>query len=407
MGALGLFCGRHLPAVALCIASISNMSLAHANNPYFTLDPYQENPAPSEPNAAAIGDVTGDGLPDVILSTPGGYGDFQNHVLVYRQTASGELQAYGEYPSGQFGFLTGLEVLDLDGAHARDVAVGGHVGVTFVRSQPDGTMLSSAPVVAKGATFLVSLDMNGDNLADIAAVGYDGAHIQLNNGDGTMTYVEWPAPLNSEGGMAAADIDHDGDDDIVAMGDLGVKIFTNSGAVPPAMTSELPAQCGFLIARSVSVGDVDADGLNDIIASTPGNSPSACVIVYYGSGGGQFLSPGIQYSSYEIPQVIRSADIDLDGRKDIVVLHGGWARLGVYFQQSDGTLAPEKLFPIPFSSHYWPESLAIGDISGDACPDIVFADGHRGFVTLKGRGCFTLFADGFEASDERGRSGPR
>lgn len=348
----------------------------------------------SEPNAAVIGDVTGDGLSDVVVATGTGYGSLENHVLVFRQNESGQLESYGQYPYGQFAGTNGLELLNLDGANALDVAVGGHAGVTFVRSQPNGTMLASAPVIAKNTRFLTELDVNRDALADLVARGFDGGHIQINNGDGTTQFVDWPALLGLEGSIAAGDLDKDGYVDIVAAGGQGVQIFMNTGAVPPALTQQLTAQCDSRVSESVSLGDVDADGVLDIIASV--NAPSACVIVFYGTGGGQFLSPGVPYVSYNYPQVSRSVDVDRDGLEDIVTLHGGWLTLGLYLQQPNGTLAPQVLFPLPYSSHYWPESLAIGDVSGDECPDVVIADGLRGILTLKGSRCFTLFLDGFE-----------
>jgi hypothetical protein len=39
--------------------------------------------------------------------------------------------------------------------------------------------------------------------------------------------------------------------------------------------------------------------------------------------------------------------MDRDGRGDVVALHGGWYRAGLYLQTSSGTLGPESLFQIP------------------------------------------------------------
>jgi hypothetical protein len=64
------------------------------------------------------------------------------------------------------------------------------------------------------------------------------------------------------------------------------------------------------------------------------------------------------------------ADVNLDGRKDVVVVHGGWSEVGVYLQKPDGTLAPEVTMP----SSYGQAALAVGDVNGDGKPDIVTAD---------------------------------
>jgi len=79
------------------------------------------------------------------------------------------------------------------------------------------------------------------------------------------------------------------------------------------------------------------------------------------------LLRGATYDSYDIPESAVVADVDLNGRGDILTLHGGWQELGVYFQTSAGGFETEKLFAIPYASHYNPHGLAVGDINGDGC----------------------------------------
>lgn len=100
--------------------------------------------------------------------------------------------------------------------------------------------------------------------------------------------------------------------------------------------------------------------------------------------------------SYDIPETLHVADVDLDGRQDVVVLHGGWLALGVYFQQSDGQLGTEQLFDTPDASHYGAQGFALGDFSGDGCTDVAIANYNYGLVTMRGLRCGQLFADAFE-----------
>ena len=71
------------------------------------------------------------------------------------------------------------------------------------------------------------------------------------------------------------------------------------------------------------------------------------------------------------------ADVDGDGRKDALVTHGGWERLGVYRQFPNGDFLAEELYAIPYASAYEPQGLAVGDINGDGRPDAVIADYNR------------------------------
>jgi len=66
----------------------------------------------------------------------------------------------------------------------------------------------------------------------------------------------------------------------------------------------------------------------------------------------------------EIPEPVDLADVDRDGRADVITLHGGWNRAGVHLQDATyGGLGPEELFPIPYASGYNRHGLAVGDVN--------------------------------------------
>ena len=88
---------------------------------------------------------------------------------------------------------------------------------------------------------------------------------------------------------------------------------------------------------------------------------------------------------YDIPTPVEIADLDKDGRSDVVTLHSAWQRAGVSLGRADGTLAPEDLYPLP-DGHYDPHGLAVGDFTGDGWLDLAIADSHDGLVILRSIG---------------------
>ena len=96
----------------------------------------------------------------------------------------------------------------------------------------------------------------------------------------------------------------------------------------------------------IGVGDVTLDGRADVVASYGGNSPSARLAVFAQTTGGLLAAP-MAYVSYDIPGPVEVADVDGDGRPDVITLHSGWLKAGVYRNQVGGILGQEELYSLP------------------------------------------------------------
>lgn len=356
--------------------------------------PYQAFAVGSWPEAVAIGDVTGDGLPDVVLTT-GFNADPANdyRVFVFAQTESGGLaRPVLTYASGQNRRLQSVAVGDLTGDGRADVVVGvDGGGVQVFAQRPEGTLDPPAYYPTANGRLVRLGHLNADARLDVAAIGWgtNTVSVLLNDGAGGLQApVQYPAQHAGWDDLEVGDVTGDGLDDLVVMSG-------QSYAVPNvSVLAQLPAG-GFgapaeyrvgtnVNTQGLGVGDVTGDGRNDVVASYGGNSPNARLAVFAQNAAGTLDTP-VPYTSYDIPEPVEVADVDLDGLEDVVTLHGGWSRAGVYVQ-TGGRLASEDLYTVPYASHYGPHGLAVGDVSSDGRPDVVVADYNHGLVVLPSNG---------------------
>ncbi len=346
----------------------------------------------SPPDAVALGDVTGDGRTDVVLTT--GYAndpahDF--HIVVFAQRADGTLAAPAWYATaGTYGNRPqSVAVGDVTGDGRADVVVGlSGLGVqVFAQSSGVLSAPSFVPTPDGHKIRLGKLDADAD--LDIAGVGWGTNTVTVLLNDGTGHFASsrvYAAQHSGYEDLEVGDVSGDGRADIVVMSgqlyatpNLSVLAQTANGFAAPA-EYRVGANVN---TQGIGIGDVTGDGRSDVVASYGGNRPSAFIAVFAQTAAGTLASP-VQYTSYDIPEPVDVADLNLDGKADVVTVHGGWLRAGIYLQGAGGTLGPEELTEIPYASHYNPHGLAVGDVDADSSPDVVIADSNNGLVILPG-----------------------
>jgi fibronectin type 3 domain-containing protein len=373
---------------------VSNALSATASGPNTgsLFQAYQAIPVGSWPEAVAIGDVNGDGRNDVVMTTSY-YFDPANdfHVFVFLQSADGTLSppvsyataaTYGNRPLS-------VSIGDITGDGRGDVVVGiDGIGVQVFPQLPSGALGSPAMYATADSNKIRLGQLDGDGRLDVAGVGWgtNTVSVLFNDGHGGLSSpVTYPVQHAGYEDLEVGDVNADARDDLIVMSG-------QSYAVPNvSVLAQLPVGFGAAAAYTVAantntqgigVGDVTGDGRSDVVASYGGNRPNSAVAVLAQTASGTLAAPAVN-SSYDVPEPVAVGDLDLDGRADVVVLHGGWLRAGVYRQQANGSLGPEELYAIPYASHYNPHGLAVGDVNSDGSPDIVLADYNNGLVVLR------------------------
>ncbi|MFL5641810.1 MAG: FG-GAP-like repeat-containing protein [Chloroflexota bacterium] len=383
--------GAVLAALAVVIPVLASASHTSAASTLFA--PYQSIALGSDTKAVAIGDVTGDGRADVVAtSAQGFYADYRLYVSA--SLADGTLAAPVSYPTPGTGTnrIESVAIGDITDDGREDVVVGAAGLGVLVYPQLATGLLGTPTVIPTPHTLRVAVgDLDGAGGIDLAAIGWgdDLVSVFLNDGQGSVGgATTYAARHSGYDDLEIGDVSGDGRDDIVVMS--GQTYATPNVSVLPQLAgggfgAAAEYRVGDQINSSgIGLGDVTGDGRLDVVAAYGGNRPQSRLAVFAQTSAGLLASP-VSYPVYDIPTPVEVADLDKDGRGDVVTLHSAWLRAGVSLGRADGTLAPEDLYNLPYGS-YDPHGLAVGDFTGDGWPDLAIADSNNGLVILRNLG---------------------
>jgi len=385
--------GRAFGRVAAASAVVFGVLALPAAAADANFQTYQAHPVGSWPEAVAIGDVTGDGRNDVVMTTHFYFDDANDYRLwVFAQNGDGSLAPPVSYPTAAT-YSNGpdsVAVGDITGDGRADVVLGlSRLGIQVFPQLATGALGAPAFTATTDSGKLRLGRLDGDARLDVASLGWgtNTVSVLLNDGaGGLLPAVQHPVQHAGYDDLEVGDVTGDGRDDLVVMSGQ-VYAVPNVSVLPQLAAGGFGAAAEYRVGTNVNtqgigVGDVTGDGRADVVVSYGGNRPSAFVAVFAQTAAGTLAAP-VSHASYDIPEPVEVADVDLDGRADVVTLHGGWNAAGVYRQQPGGTLGAEQLTAIPYASHYNPHGLAVGDVDGNGSPDVVLADYNHGLVVLR------------------------
>lgn len=266
------------------------------------------------------------------------------------------------------------DVADLDGDGLNDIAVGGANSPEFAAWFADGqggwirrTVSSTADSPA--GVDAADIDQDGDQ--DLLCATYAGGRVLLflNDGGSPVQWTEVVISADFAGGhdVEVFDIDQDGDSDILAASAEGDRVtwWRNDGGSPIqwheqdiSTTVDYPCR--------IQACDLNGDGCMDVVASMWLGDR---VMAWYGSGGGNpTWTEQLVYYPVHAAHSVRACDVDMDGDPDLIATALDYGTL-LLFRNGGGspvTWTREIIESVEGCGY-----ARTGDVDGDGDPDIM------------------------------------
>jgi len=378
------------------------------------------------PSDAVIGDITGDGIPDIVtIDTAGkisilqgnGDGTFKpatrvsdgapvnsqasaivgrfissnsdnndkSGLLIFDDTNTVELissNGDGTLAVTSMNFshpVYSAASGDFNGDGNADLAVGYSNGqvATFIQGysglNPGGVYsVASGPI-----SQLQTIDLNDSGLQSLVAVDKAGQNIDVLMANGPGTFIPTPISVfhssDPRFGFGIDDFNGDGFQDIGVGEKSGytVALLSNgNGQFHKGLVNNFPSGT-----YGAAIGDFTGDGKPDLVFGDVNK-----VDFFAGNGDGTF-APVVSYSAGNSPQYVLNADLNGDGQSDLVTVNYASDSVSVLLHSTpSGGTSFQSPATLPAGNK--PRAVALGDLNNDGIPDMVVADQSDNAISI-------------------------
>ena len=398
--AVGDLNGDGHPDIAVTAGAGLNVMLNNGSGTFGTGVYYDAGHGFNSADGIAIGDVNGDKKLDVVITTLG------VGATVLLNQGSGTFAAGSSVAAVNVGFTANVVLADINNDKKLDVVVPDSFGNVYTFLGKGTGTFTAGPAFSLetyGGTSLIAVgDFNADGTLDlIQTSGNTTNTLSLGRGDGsfqTAQFYPYSGNVNAQN-LVVADFNGDGVPDVAAQGPtngmIAVVLGGAHGALSAAPTYVTASSCLNNQVYGLATGDLNGDGKVDMVATLLGATFSGCqnhtVAVMLGTGTGKFqavkyYATGTTGQEYQAYLV----DVNGDGKLDIVISNND-GTISVLLNKGNGTFNAPLLVTGMQSINAADNQLAFADFTGDGKLDIAVAPNPNvqdatGIYVLPGKG---------------------
>jgi formylglycine-generating enzyme required for sulfatase activity len=360
------------------------------------------------PQSATIGDIDGDGKPDLIIANQD-----NASVSVFRNTStSGSINSSSftskiDFPTGST--PTGVAIGDLDGDGKPDLVITneGDNTISVLKNISTSGSITANSFAAKvsfttgnNPRSVAINDIDGDGKPDLIVGNLSSNYISVfrnTSSSGSITTSSFASKVDfttgsNPGRVAISDVDGDGKPDVV-VGDFysnTVSIFRNTSDSGSITASSLAPKVDFMIDtppyNNITLGDVDGDGKPDLVVTNYTNS-SVSVFRNTSTAGSitaSSFASRVDFTTGTNPWSAAIGDINGDGKPELIVTSAYSGTVSVFRNTSTSGSITTGSFAskVDFTAGSGANSVAICDVDGDGKSDIVVGNYSAGSISV-------------------------